>query len=150
MFVFNHLKSSPLILEKINSLCGVLWQGKREHEEAAAVVPDKEISRTILMLALESNQYACELSSQIQTLGGAAPKEIIYKPGLQLNPKMLQDKKGILAFCKASEKKMVGAYVKLLNESGLYDGFKKMMRYQLEGIQSAFMQLKLFNSLKFS
>ncbi|MBD0284562.1 MAG: hypothetical protein ICV51_22395 [Flavisolibacter sp.] len=148
MLVFNCLKASPLLLEKINGLCGLLWQGKRDYEQAAAVVPDKELSRTILTLALESNQYACELSSQIQVLGGVSPKEFIYGPSVNVNTKMLQDKKGILNFCRMSEWKMVNAYQKILNESHLYDGFTKMIQYQLNGIQRAYMQLKLLNSLK--
>jgi len=49
-----------------------------------------------------------------------------------------------------NEKKMVFAYRDILNESLLYEGLRKMIRYQLNGVLVTFMQLRLLNSLKFS
>jgi len=140
----NVFKASPLILEKIKSLCGLLWQGKKEFEQIAANIRDKELRRAILMLAQENNQYARELSSQIETLGGVPPKENIYEPSTEA--KIFHDESEILTFCKLNETKMLAVYREILNESFLYEGLRKMIRYQLNGTLCAFTQLKLLNS----
>ncbi len=140
----NLFEASPLILEKIKSLCGLLWQGKKEYEQVAANIHDKELRHAILMLAQENNQYARELSSQIETLGGVPPKENIYEASAEA--KIFHDENEILAFCKLNETKMLEVYRDILNESFLYEGLRKMIRYQLNGILCAFTQLKLLNS----
>ena len=148
MIGFNLFKAPPFILEKINLLCRLLWQGKREYEHVAANIPDKEFRRTILTLAQENNQYACELSSQIQALGGVPLDENKYESEPEAEINNFRDQNVIMAFCKINEKKMVSAYREILNESTLYEGLRKMIQYQLNGTLYAFMQLKLLNSLK--
>lgn len=145
---FKIFKAPPFLLEKINELCDLLWQGKREYEQVSAIIPDKELRRTILTLAQESNQYACELSSQIQILGGALQKQKIYLSEPKLNINVFHDENDILSFCKMIEKKMVKAYHEILNESHLYEGLRSLIHYQLNGILYAFMQLKLLNSVR--
>ncbi len=103
----------------------------------------------MLTLAQESRQYACELSSQIHTLGGVPEIETNNEPELRAEVKNLNDENEILTFCKVNEKKMIGAYQEILNESFLYDGLRKMIRYQLNEMLCAFMQVKQLNSLKF-
>ncbi len=145
----NVYQTPPLILEKINTLCSLLQQDKIKYERVSATIPDKELRRTILSLAQESNQYACELSSQIQTLGGSSQKEKMdgYDPDIAADN--LYDEKDILNFCEMNEKKMVSAYREILNESYLYEGLRKLIRYQLNGILCSFTQLRLLNSLRF-
>lgn len=140
----NLFKASPLVLEKINLLCRLLWQGKREYETVAANISDKELQCAILALAQGNNQYANELSSQIETLGGIPPKENMLEQ--ETKTKILGDEIEILAFCKMHEKKMLEAYREILNESFLYEGLRKMIRYQLNGTLCAFTQLKLLTS----
>jgi hypothetical protein len=48
-----------------------------------------------------------------------------------------------------NERKMVSAYRDILNESFLYDGLRKLIRYQLNGILCSFTQLRLLYSVKF-
>jgi len=153
MMGLDRYKASPFLLKKIMNLCRLLWKEKRKYEYVASTIPDKELRRTVLSLAQESNQYASELSSQIETLGGI-PQTEIFEPEMEVEIENIHDENDVLAFCKKNEKKMVKAYTKILNESYLnesylYDGLEKMMRYQLNGILCAFMQLKLLNSLKF-
>jgi hypothetical protein len=145
----NVYQTPPVILEKINILCNLLQQDKIKYERVSATIPDKELRRTILSLAQESNQYACELSSQIQTLGGNSQKEKMdgYDPDMAGDN--LYDEKDILNFCEMNEKKMVSAYREILNESYLYEGLRKLIRYQLNGILCSFTQLRLLNSLRF-
>lgn len=141
-------KAPPFILEKINDLCRLLWKEKKVYEKVASTIPDKELCRTILTLAQESNQYACELSSQIQTLGGAPQQEEICEPEMEVEMKIFHDETEMLTFCKENEQMMVSAYREILNEPYLYEGLRKMIRYQLNGILCAFMQIKLLDSLK--
>jgi uncharacterized protein (TIGR02284 family) len=149
MIGYNIYTSSPYLLENLNYLYKMLWQGKKEYEHVAASVPDKALKRTILTLAQESNQYAHELSSQIQALGGSSPDETAIEVESLVDDKVFADENEIISYCKMNEKKMVKAYQEILNESFLYEGLRKMIRYQLNGILCAFMQLKLLNSVKF-
>jgi uncharacterized protein (TIGR02284 family) len=143
---FKLFKASPFILEKVNLLCRLLWQGKKEYELVAANISDKELRRAILTLAQGNNQYANELSSLIETLGGVPPKENMHEPEQEISSKIFRDENEILVFCKMNETKMLEAYREILNESFLYDGLRKMIRYQLNGILCAFTQLKLLDS----
>jgi hypothetical protein len=148
MIGINLYKSSPFLLENLNNLCKMLWQGKKEYEQVASTIPDKELRRTILTLAQETNQYAHELSSQIQSLSGSAAIAIVEEPDMEIETKVFRNENEILSYCRMNESKMVSAYRAILNESFLYEGLRKMIRYQLNGILCAFMQLKLLNSLR--
>ena len=44
---------------------------------------------------------------------------------------------------------VIGAYQEILNESTLYEGLRKMIRYQLKEMLCAFMQVKQIANLKF-
>ena len=149
MIGFNLYKAPPFLLEKMNNLCSMLWQGKKEYEHVALTMANKDLRITMLSLAQESNQYACELSSQIQTLGGVWEIEKIKEPELKDEIKNLNDVNEILTFCKINEKKMISAYREILNESFLYEGLRKMIRYQLNEMLCAFMRVKQLYFLKF-
>lgn len=103
---------------------------------------------TILTLALESNQYACELSSQIHTLGGQPIMEAESNEPTGEN-RNLSDENEILSFCKMSENKMINAYREILDESSLYEGVRKMIGYQLNEMVCSFKHVKQLNALKF-
>ena len=149
MIGFNLYKAPPFLLEKINNICKLLWQGKKEYEQVAATVKDKDLQCTMLSLAQESNQYALELSSQVHTLGGVPETEKANEPEVRKEIKNLSNDTEVLSFCNMHEKKMIGAYREVLNESHLYDGLRKMIRYQLNEMLCIFMQVKQLNALKF-
>ena len=143
----NLYKASPSLLKKINTLYGLLLQGKRKYEQIATINSDRDLRRTIISLALESNQYACELSSQIQTLGGISLDEKTDDPELRVETNAFEDENGILNFCMANEMRMVKAYHEILNDSCLYEGLRSMFHYQLNGLLCTFVQVKQLNSL---
>ena len=147
MIGFNIYKAPPLVLEKINGLCTLLWQGKRKYEQVSAAIPNKELSRTILSLAQETNQYASELWCQILTLGGIYQKE--NRDSIETGVAGFLNEQDLMNFCELNEKELLGAYRDILNESFMHEGLRKMIRYQLNGILCSFSQLKLLNSLKF-
>jgi uncharacterized protein (TIGR02284 family) len=149
MIGINLYKAPPYLLEKINTICSLLRQGKIEYEHVATTVTDKDLRRTMLSLAQESNQYACELSSQIQTLGGTPEIEKNNETVMKDEIKNLHGEQEIITFCEKNEKKMISAYREILNESFLYEGLRKMIRYQLNEMLCAFMQVKQIGWLKF-
>lgn len=149
MIGINLYKAPPYLLEKINTICSLLWQGKKEYECVATHVTDKDLRRTMLSLAQESNQYACELSSQIHTLGGTPEIEKINEAVMEEELKNVNGETEIMTLCEKNEKKMMSAYREILNESFLYEGLRKMIRYQLNEMLCAFMQVKQSRYLKF-
>ena len=142
-------KAPPILLDKMNNLCSLLMQEKKEFEQVATTLTNKNLRYTMLLLAQESNQYAHELSSQISTLGGVPEIEKNKEPGLKDEITILNDENEILSFCKMNEKKMISAYREILNESFLYEDLRKMIRYQLNEMLCAFMQVKQLYFLKF-
>ncbi len=148
MIGINLYKAPPYLLKKINTVCNLLKQGKKEYEQVASTVTDKDLRRSMLSLAQESNQYACELSSQILTLGGT-PEIEIDEAILADEIKNVNGEEAIITLCQKNEKKMLSAYRDILNESYLYEGLRKMIRYQLKEMLCNFMQVKQLRLLKF-
>jgi hypothetical protein len=138
-------KIPAFVLEKLDILFRLLKERKTEYEAFACRVNNKELKRTVLTLAQETNQYAIELSSQIEMMGGniSHPDEINYT---QDDILMIADEDDIMKSCEVSEKKMILAYRTILNEPFLQDNLRKLIRYQLNGLTYAFMQLKLLNT----
>ena len=150
MIGFNSPKAPPFLLEKMNNLCSLLRQEKKDFEQVASIMTNKDLRSTILTLATESNQYACELSSQIHTMGGMPALEEYNEPEVAPDDtRNLNNEDEILTFCKLNEDKMISAYQEILNEPSLYDGVTKMIRYQLNQIVCAFTHVNQLNALKF-
>lgn len=148
MIGINLHATSPFLLEKMNNLRSLLLQEKREFEQVATATTNKDLRSTMLTIAQESNQYACELSSQIQTLGGIPDAERNDEIELGEVNRDLNDENEIITLCNKNEKKMVGAYQDILNESSLFEGVRKMIRYQLNELLCAFMQVKQLYAFK--
>lgn len=146
-------KTSSNILEKINRLCGLLLKEQTEFEQAATLISDHALRCTVLTLAQNNHQYACELSSHVLCMqgieipGGLPPLVSMMPASPADTPTLFNNEHEVLDFCRMNEKKMVFAYRDILNDLTLYDGLRKMIRYQLNGILVSFMQLRLLNSL---
>ena len=144
-------KTPVTVAGKINRLYQLLVLEKGAFEQVASHVTDNALRLTILSLAQQNNQYAAELSSYLQATGttGYLTEKL---PGADRRPEtgkdIFPDESRVLAFCSNNERKLVTAYRKILDESALYEGLQKMMGYQLNGILSASMQLKLLSSVK--
>ena len=152
--IFSTVNKIPaFVLEKLDILFQLLKERKTEYETFAGKVNDKQLKRTVLTLAQETNQYARELSGQIETMGGIikAPYETDNRePGTATNRNpvmvMISGEEEILKSCEISETKMIIAYRNILNEPFLHDNLRKLIRSQLNGITYAFMQLRLLNT----
>jgi hypothetical protein len=147
--IFSTVNKIPaFVLEKLDILFQLLKERKVEYETFAGKVNDKQLKRTVLTLAQETNQYAMELSSQIETMSGRKNqeennKDTVTMPEVTL---MISGENDILKSCEVSEKRMIVAYRNILNEPFLHDNLRKLIRSQLNGLTYAFMQLKLLNT----
>ena len=143
--IFSTVNKIPaFVLEKLDILFKLLKERKTEYEAFACKVNDKALKRTVLTLAQETNQYANELSSQIETMGGSIRYPDVN--GMSDNMLMIADENDIMKSCEVSEKKMIIAYRTILNEPFLHDNLRRLIRCQLNGLTYAFMQLKLLNT----
>jgi uncharacterized protein (TIGR02284 family) len=131
-------------LGKLTQLLKVLQEVKKKYEAFAAGVKNTQLHQAIISLAVENNQYACELSSLISSLGGET--ETIHSEGEKKIGKIAE--KNILAACQRTEMRLVKVYKEVLNESYVYDSLKKMISYQLNGVMCAFHKLKLLRGLQ--
>jgi hypothetical protein len=144
-------KKQQPVAGKINRLYKLLVKEKGAFEQVACRITDNALRCTILSLAQQNNQYAVELSSYLQTTGTAGyltEKVTTTNPGPEAVRNNFPDESSVLEFCSSNERKLVIAYRKILGESSLYEGLQKMMDYQLNGILSASMQLKLLSSVQ--
>ena len=145
-------KAPPYVLERLSHLLNLLKIEKEKYERVAFSVTDRQLKYAVSILAQESNQYICELASQLRSLGADVNAEqngIISKEYPEPEMAATQDKIlnfTALEFCRESEKRMINAYRAVLNEPFLMEGVRKLMRIQLNGIMYAFLQLKLFTT----
>ncbi|HRQ51421.1 MAG TPA: hypothetical protein PLR74_12835 [Agriterribacter sp.] len=145
-------KTPPSVIENISYLLALLKKDKEKYEQAAFSVTDPQFSYAISTLAQFHNQYECELASQLSILGAnrdAAQVQSTGKDGCipdhpAGSPTGLPGH--ILQSCRESEKQMIHAYRKILNEPYLADGVRTLIRTQLNGILYAFLQLKLLSA----
>ncbi len=137
-------KFPAFLLEKLHTLFELLKERKTEYECFAGKVNNNQLKVTVLSLAQETNQYAAELSSQIQMMGGKV--QGVAHDFHSVDNTMITGEVEILKSCEISEKKMIVAYRSILNEPFLHENLRNLIRYQLNGLTYAFMQLRLLNT----
>ena len=143
-------RSTAPVSQKISRLHQLLVKEKKEFEQVADHITDNALRCTVLSLAQQNNQYAVELSSYLKSTGTTGvPNHPLprKKRGATKASVVLSNESGVLAFCSSNEKKIAGAYRKILQEGALYEGLQEMIGYQLNGVLAACMQLKLLRSL---
>lgn len=147
-------RAPKYLLDKLLYFLDFLKTEKEKYERAALAVSDRQMRYTITNLAQESNQYGCELLSQLRSLGAnvrigqpesdpaASPRSVTEAGSDQALDHIT------LQLCRDSEKQMITAYRTILNEPFLMEDLRKLMRTQLNGILCAFLQLKLMASAR--
>jgi hypothetical protein len=139
--------------DKLCNLLSFLTQLPCELEIIADEVDNENLKNALSAVAIESDQYAKELSAHLFNLDIKTPR---VQPG-NFQQAIIQDSpydahmKGeeILHICEKSEAFFTKLYTEVLNEYFPNTSLKDMMNYQLLGIRSAFMRIKLLNSLRF-
>ena len=133
----------------------LLKTGKEQYERAAFSVADPQFRYAISELAQETNQYGCELTSQLSILGAkvATEQPQSIRKADAITDQLIEPKATLpiqlLQSCRESEKQIINAYRKILNEPYLMDGVRKLIREQFNGITCAFLQLKLLSATAF-
>jgi uncharacterized protein (TIGR02284 family) len=132
-------------VEKLKKLLFALQDTKKKFELMASKVKNQPLHQTIISLAVENNQYASELVSLIRSLGGdgdSKSEAAEGEKGIRVN------EKNMLKACEKCEIALVKTYQEVLEESYLYDSLKKIIRYQLNGVNYAFQKIRLMNILQ--
>jgi uncharacterized protein (TIGR02284 family) len=132
-------------VKKLNQLFTALQGVKKKYEALASSIKDKQLYHAIISLAVENNQYATELSSLIQSLGGE-PEPLNSQLSAESENQKPRSEKNILNACEKSERLLVKMYRDVLQERYVYDSLKKMIGNQLNGINFSFHRLKLLNT----
>ena len=138
------------IVDRISQLMNILKVEKQKYEIASVTIEDMQIRNSINLLAQESNQYICELNSQLKSVGAIpaidSSEDALNNATVAFSEAQLSS--NVIQFCRESEKMMISAYRSVLNEPYLIEGFRALIRKQLNGIMLAFLQLKLLNGVK--
>lgn len=146
------IRKNKIIARKLNDLLDILHELRVGLEQMSESVTDKQLRKTITGVALESGQYAKEIISKIQSLGGKPHHTTLHRKHnlmgldtLPTNGPEGETEPDILARCYSSENFIVKAYRDFLNEYTPYEDVRSLVRTQLNGILCFFVQLKLVN-----
>ena len=144
------IRKNKYVARQLNDLLDILHELKTGLEQVADSVTDKQLRKTISSVALESNQYAAEITSKIQSLGGKPHHSGLHRRfnlmGFdQTDGSAVDSEPTALARCYSSENSIIKAYRNFLNEYTPYEDVRSLVRSQLNGILCAFVQLKLVN-----
>lgn len=144
------IRKNKYVARQLNDLLDILHELKTGLEQVADSVTDKQLRKTISSVALESNQYAAEITSKIQSLGGKPHHSDLHRRfnlmGFdQTDGSAVDSEPAALARCYSSENSIIKAYRNFLNEYTPYEDVRSLVRTQLNGILCAFVQLKLVN-----
>jgi len=144
------IRKNKYVARQLNDLLDILHELKTGLEQVADSVTDKQLRKTISSVALESNQYAAEITSKIQSLGGKPHHSSLHRKfnlmGFdQTDGSAVDSEPTALARCYSSENSIIKAYRNFLNEYTPYEDVRSLVRTQLNGILCAFVQLKLVN-----
>jgi hypothetical protein len=140
--------------EKLCKLLSFLTHLPSELETIADEIDNENLKNALTAVAIESDQYAKELSAHLHTLEIRPPR---IQPA-SLQEAIIEDNpcdthvKGeeVMHICEKSEAFFTKLYTDVLNEYFPNASLKDMMNYQLLGIRSAFMRIRLLNSLRFN
>ncbi len=140
-------RTPVLILAKLDSLLTQLQQVKENYEQAALQIQSRALRLSLLTLSQESKQYANELMSHIESLGGELSVnrkrdlnriEEGRQPSIHLTGKTEE-----LREMNLGEQRLLQTYREILNEPFLYEAIRQRLRYQQNGLMLCFSQLRL-------
>ncbi len=141
--------------DKLCTLLSFLTQLPCQLEMIADEVDNDNLRNALCAVAEESTQYAMELNTQLKRLEIIPPVPVMIDLEAELIDRTLlisANGKGkeVLSICERSEAFFCELYTGLLAGFLHNTTLKDMMQYQLLGIKSAFMRIRLLNSLRFN
>jgi len=144
------LKYQPvaIVITSLSELCDALIESKRKCEQIARKIGNEQLRKTIINLEQLNIQYAHELNSQIQSLGGEfKDSDILSHAQTQadLDETKINVKKETLNICSKIEYPIIKLYRRILRQPLLNASLKKIIQYQMNGIMCTTLQLKLLS-----
>jgi len=133
-----------------NQLCNMLSYLKQttsEFEAIADSVEDKDFGMALRSIAVQTNQYANELDSQLKCMDvyNLSPQTQYKVDDLSIFANTIdKNRKNVLAVCDRSESFFTTAYQEILKLDFDYPFLKTMISSQFDGIRAAFMKMRLF------
>ena len=139
-------KTPGVILDKLTRLLNALQEVKNNYEQVAKRIQNLPLRLSLLGLALESKQYANELITHIETLGGKLQdrlKSDFNKVEDAAEVSELPGNTEDLVQLNLGEQMLLKTYRDVLNEPFLYDTIRQMVRYQQNGLLHCFSQIRM-------
>lgn len=139
------------LAEKFCNLLAVLNRATEEFENTASAIADKNMKRTVTSIAVESSQYANELTSQLQVLG--MENFVVSKVNCDELRRSIgtvataSNKESIIDAWNRSEHFLVKAYREVLNEYFPFETLRRMIAYQLNNLRCEFMKMRLLSEV---
>jgi hypothetical protein len=139
---------------KLQSLVSFLSQVNKGIDAVAEEIDNANLKTAMIALAVESKQYAKEISKQLEQFNAGAPTEFTDHVWKQIeagiNEQAGVTKGGeIIALCNNCENYFRKMYDDVLQEYLPYKNLKDIITCQLFALQSAFMKIRLLNTLRF-
>ncbi|MBK7123407.1 MAG: hypothetical protein IPH68_11700 [Chitinophagaceae bacterium] len=143
------------LFNKLQNLVSFLTQANRGFHEIAEDVDCNNLKTALIALAVESRQYANEISDRLLTINLQIPHVFTDQLWEKIETNIYEQaspEKGseIAALCNNCEIYFAEFYNDVLNEPLPHKKFKDIITYQLLATQCAFMKIRLLNTLRFN
>ncbi len=143
------------LFNKLQNLVSFLTQANRGFHEIAEDVDCNNLKTALIALAVESRQYANEISDRLLTINLQIPHVFTDQLWEKIETNIYEQaspEKGseIAALCNNCEIYFAEFYNDVLNEPLPHKKIKNIIIYQLFATQCAFMKIRLLNTLRFN
>lgn len=141
---------------KLKRLVSFLLQVNKGFDDIAEEIDNVNLKTAIQALAVESNQYAKEISNELLYFNIPLPADYTDQMWKEIEIDITDNEcslvKGgeIAAFCQTCEMHFNKLYEEALQEFFPYKNLKDIITYQLYATQCAFMKIRLLNMLRFN
>ena len=140
---------------KLASLVSFLSQITKGFDGIAEEIDCSNLKTAMEAVAVESKQYAKEISNQLQIFGVFIPEEYTDMLWEKIEISVHEQASfargaEITALCNNCEIYYSKLYDDVLQENIPFKNFKNIIAYQSYAIQCAFMKIRLLNSLRFN
>jgi len=144
-FSYNY-KAPAEVVESLKKVCEVLRDEAVDCEKAAFAVKNRGLKEGVLYFVQESQQYASELKSQIECLGGNAGNHLHFAGSTSSVSNLEKNEAELFDLISKSEERILSAYRRILNNSEILNGLRQLIRNQFNGMLCAFQQFKILNA----
>ena len=140
---------------KLENLVSFLSQVNRGFDAVAEEIDNSNLKTAMIAVAVESKQYAREISNHLKRFGICLPvaytDQIWHEIEESIDKHEFLGKGGeIISLCNNCEEYFGRLYDDALREYFPYKNLKDIITYQLYASQCAFMKIRLLNNLRFN